>query len=393
MTLHIAIIGLGQCGCNITDELYAVDNYARLIFNRKIDILTDAFAINTDEADLSGFKHIPKNKAHRILIGTMATFGHGVGKINTDAANIIKSSNSIVTDTILKSKRFHESDAILAIASGGGGTGSGTIGLVIKALKERVDKPVYAIVVLPFAFEEKGDTSYAVMNTTTCINTVSRYADAVFLVDNERYRKAGSNLAGNLKETNKEIARSFYDLCCAGEDQRQKHIGSKVLDAGDIKHSLEGMTVLGRGEVELPAFRWRPRSHFHEGIRDQSSILGALRLAEGNFGLSINLEDARKILTLITAPKNHIEVSTLEEISNFFQEKSPKAVIRIGDYPRKGKGIAVTVIASQMTRLAKLERIFIQAEDLFNKRREISQETETKIERMLKFSQNIPALD
>ncbi len=118
-----------------------------------------------------------------------------------------------------------------------------------------------------------------------------------------------------------------------------------------------------------------------------------MRLAEGNFGLSINLEDARKILTLITAPKNHIEVSTLEEISNFFQEKTPKAVIRIGDYPRKGRGIAVTVIASQMTRLAKLERIFIQAEDLFNKRREISQETETKIERMLKFSQNIPALD
>lgn len=264
--MKLSVIGLGQCGCNITDEFYAVNNYATSILGGRVEILTDAFAINTDEADLGGFKHIPKDKGHRILIGTMATFGHGVGKINVDAANIIKASNSVVTDTILRSRKFHESDAIMAIASGGGGTGSGIIGWVIKALKGRIDKPIYAVVVLPFAFEERGDTSYAVMNTATCINTVSRYADAVFLVDNERYRRASSNLAQNLQEVNREIARSFYDLCCAGEEKRQKYVGSKVLDAGDIKHSLEGITALGLGEVDLPAFRWK-KDHFREGIR------------------------------------------------------------------------------------------------------------------------------
>lgn len=391
--MKLAVIGLGQCGCNITDALYAVDNYASLLFNRKIDIITDAFAVNTDEADLSGFKHIPKDKTHRILIGNMTTFGHGVGKINADAANIIKSSNSLVTDTILKSRKFHESDAIMAIASGGGGTGSGTIGLVVKALKERVDKPVYAIVVLPFAFEERGDVSYAVMNTATCINTVGKYADAVFLVDNERFRSPGGNLARNLKDTNKEIARSFYDLCCAGEDQRRKYIGSKVMDAGDIKRSLEGISVLGRGEIKLPVFKWHSRSDFHESIKDQSMMLGAIRLAESNFGLSIDLPDARKILVLISAPKDNFEVSTLEEISNYLQEKSPKAIIRIGDYPRKSRGIAVTVIASQLTRIARLERMFMHAENLFNKQVELKKENENKMERMLAFSQNIPTLE
>ena len=135
--MKLAIIGLGQCGCNIADIFYDVSNYSQSIFNRRINIVTDTFAVNTDETDLGGFKHIPRDKAHRILIGNMSTFGHGVGKINTEAADIIKSVNSAVIDTVLRSARFHESDAVLLIASSGGGTGSGTIGWTGRELKER----------------------------------------------------------------------------------------------------------------------------------------------------------------------------------------------------------------------------------------------------------------
>ena len=390
--MKVSVIGFGQCGCNITDEFYAVNKYANTVFNGHVEILTDAFAINTDEADLGGFKHIPKDKSHRILIGTMSAFGHGVGKINVDAANIIKASNSVVTDSILRSRKFHESDAVIAIASGGGGTGSGTIGWVIKALKERVTKPVYAIIILPFAFEESGNTSYAVMNTATSINTVTRYADAVFLVDNERYRQVGNNLSQNLRNINQEIARSFSDLCCAGEERRRRHIGSKVMDAGDIKNSLSGISVLGRGEVDLPAFRWK-KDHFREGIREQGSVIAGLQQAEHNSSASFNMDDARKILLLITAPKDAVQVSTMEEISNSFLEKSPKAVIRIGDYPRKGNEISVTLIASQLTKVPRLERLFMQAERLFRVQQEIKEESDIKIERMKEFSKNIPTLD
>ena len=290
--MKLSIIGLGQCGCNIADEFYAVNSYANSILGRRLEILTDVFAINTDETDLSGFKNIPKDKNHRILIGAMSTFGHGVGKMNMTAAEIIKDSNYVITDTILRSAKFHDSDAIIAIASGGGGTGSGTIGWLVKSLKERIDKPVYAIVVLPFVFEERGESSFAVMNAATCINTVSRYADAVFLVDNERYRKAGSNLSNNLNEINKEIAGSFFDLCCAGEEKNQRFIGSKVIDAGDIKQSLEGIAVIGRGEIPLPVFRWG--NGYREGLNQQSSMLSASYKAQGNFSLSINWKTLEK---------------------------------------------------------------------------------------------------
>jgi hypothetical protein len=102
---------------HIADIFYDVSNYSQSIFNRRINIVTDTFAVNTDETDLGGFKHIPKDKSHRILIGNMSTFGHGVGKINTDAAEIIKSVNSVVIDTVLRSAKFHESDAVLVIAA------------------------------------------------------------------------------------------------------------------------------------------------------------------------------------------------------------------------------------------------------------------------------------
>jgi len=298
----------------------------------------------------------------------------------------------MVTDTILRSRKFHEADAIMAIASGGGGSGSGFIGYLVKSLKEKTDKPVYAIVVLPFTFEEGGDVSYAVINTATCINTVGRYADAVFLIDNERYRKAGSNLSQTLQEINRDIASTFFDLCCAGEERTGRFVGSKVIDAGDIRQSLEGLTTLGRGEIALPTFRW-VKPQFREGVNEQSSVFSALQLAESNASMSYKLEDARKILILITSPKGAVSTSTMEEISNSLNSKAPKAVVRIGDYPRRSGEIVVTQVSSQLTSVPGLEQIFVRAEVELNKKAEIAKETEERIAVMSALSRNLPVLD
>jgi len=390
--MKLSIIGLGQCGCNIADVFYNVSRYSESFFNRRISIVTDTFAINTDETDLGGFKHIPRDKGHRILIGTMSAFGHGVGKINSDAASIIKSANSVVIDTVLRSPKFQESDAVLVIASSGGGTGSGTIGWTIKALKERTDKPVYALLVLPFAFEEKGEISYAVINSATCLNTVNRYADAVFLFDNECHRKVSSNLSQNLEDINKEIVMNFYDLCCAGEEKRQKYVGSKVIDAGDIKQSLAGMSVIGRGELELPLFRWG-KGNYRQGIKENSQVFSALSQAETNLGLGIDMEHARRILILITSPKDYLSTGVLEEIFGYFERKAPKAVIRIGDYPRRDREISVTLTASELVMVSRLERLLIQAEASMKKREEVRLESANKSELAREFYRRIPTLD
>lgn len=390
--MKLVVVGLGQCGCNIADEFYEVNNYAKSIFEGHREILTDAFAINTDEADLGGFKHIPKDKRHRILIGSLSSFGHGVGKINEEAMRIFKESHEMVVDAILGSERFAEADAIIAVASGGGGTGSGSIGVLAKELKERADKPIYAIVVLPFGFEEKGETSRVLMNAATCVNTVSTYANATFLLDNEKFRRTGGSLSQNLAEINRSMVSGFFDLCCAGEEKNQKYIGSKVIDAGDIMQSLSGITSIGRGSIELSFFYKWQKEKFTEGLKERNSASGAMRQAENNLGLSVDMKDCRRILALVSAPKDVLSVTILDEISGYLQGKAPKAIVRIGDYPRRDREVAVTLVASEMTSSAKVESMNRQAEVLFAKQKELASEAQERINKMKETARNLPTL-
>ena len=116
--MKISVIGVGQCGCNVADEFWSINNYSKSFFGRGIEIVVDAFAVNTDETDLAGIRYVPRDKRHRIVIGTSKTFGHGVGKINALGSKIMKENYPIIVDTVLSSKKFHESDATVVIASG-----------------------------------------------------------------------------------------------------------------------------------------------------------------------------------------------------------------------------------------------------------------------------------
>jgi cell division GTPase FtsZ len=391
--MKLVAIGFGQCGCNIADQFYSLNRHAKAIFNRRIEILTEAFAINTDETDLGGFRHIPRDRHHRIVIGGVRTFGHGVGKMNLDAAKIIKESHSVITDNVLDSRKFHESDGVIAIASGGGGTGSGAIGWAIKKLKERIEKPVYAAIVLPFEYEENGLTSYAVTNTATCLRTVNQYADAVFLLDNERFARRDESFSRNLYQINHEFVNNFYDLFCAGEEKRRKYVGSKVVDAGDIKQSLEGITSIGRGQINLGTFRRLDKEHFREEAKESSAVAGALDKAMNNLSASVNLEDARRILILLTAPRGVITLNALEAIATLLQEKAPKAVVRMGDYPRRGKEVSLTLLVSGLARVARVENLFTQATDLLKKQTEIHEETQEQVKEMHQTGDELPTLD
>ena len=391
--MKIVAVGIGQCGCNIADEFYGINTYAKSFLHRRTEILTDAFGVNSDETDLGGLVHILKDKHHRIVIGTMTTFGHGVGKINADAAKIAKECHSVITDNILESKKFHESDGIVVIVGAGGGTGSGAIGWVVKGLKERIEKPVYAAVVLPFGYEENGVTSYAVTNTATCLKTVNQYADAVFLLDNERFARRGYSLSRNLHQINQEFVNNFYDLFCAGEEKRAQYLGSKVIDAGDIKQTLQGISSIGRGQINLATFyRWS-REHFREEAKESGAVAGALEKALNNLSVSINLEDARRILVLLTAPKGVITLNALEEVATLLQERAPKAVIRMGDYPRRGKEISLTLVASGLAKVVRVENLYLQAKDLFEQQAKLNRETQEQIQQLHETGKEIPSLD
>ena len=72
--MKLVVIGLGQCGGRVADAFSRLNRKARN--QRGITIVTDAFAVNTDVADLSGLTAITPNYQHRILIGNRKTGGH-----------------------------------------------------------------------------------------------------------------------------------------------------------------------------------------------------------------------------------------------------------------------------------------------------------------------------
>ena len=165
--MKLVVIGLGQCGGRIADEFSKLNH--RAISQRRIEIVTGAFAVNTDAADLSGLTSITRDFQHRILIGGRKTGGHGVGKINEMGAEIARADSDKLVDAIRVTKHFYETDAFLLIAGSGGGTGSGSLPVMVQRVKERYgEKPVYAAVVLPFEHEETTEER-TIYNTATCL--------------------------------------------------------------------------------------------------------------------------------------------------------------------------------------------------------------------------------
>ena len=177
--MKLLVIDLGQCGSNLADGFARINRRARA--QRRIEIVTGAFAVNTDLADLSGLSHIKSDYRHRILIGGRKSGGHGVGKINELGAEIAREDADKVIDAIRATPHFYESDAFLLCAGAAGGTGSGSISIMTQILKERyIDKPIYNLIALPFEHEEHTEER-TIYNTATCLKSCDAVADAIWL--------------------------------------------------------------------------------------------------------------------------------------------------------------------------------------------------------------------
>ena len=196
--MKLVVIGCGQCGGRIADEFVRLNKRARSLLG--MEVITDCFAVNTDIADLSGLHNIVRDHQHRILIGQQVTSGHGVGKINEIGAEIAKEDSDRVIEAIEKGQKMADTDAFMVIASAAGGTGSGVIPVLTQHLKDYYSgKPVYNLIVLPFKHEEITEERI-IYNTATCLKSAFLVADAVFLIDNQRFVKRSLSLRNNLRE-------------------------------------------------------------------------------------------------------------------------------------------------------------------------------------------------
>lgn len=218
--MKFMVIGFGQCGNRIADEFARLNRKAQR--SRGIEIITDAFAVDTDIAALRGLYTIKRGDQQRIVIGEAKTRGQGIGKRSDLGAEIAREEGFKIIDAIRQTRRFSETDAFLLVAGAAGGTGSGAMPVMAQLIKERyADRPVYSLVVLPFEHEEEIEKTN-IQNTALCLNSIYTAADAIFLIDNQRYVGKGLSLRSNIAKINKLIVDPFYSLLCVGEEKKEK---------------------------------------------------------------------------------------------------------------------------------------------------------------------------
>lgn len=390
--MKLIIVGFGQCGGRIADEFARLNRRARV--QRGIDIITGAYAVNTDVADLSGLTGIKPDYQHRILIGGRKTGGHGVGKINELGAEIAKEDGDKVIETIRADKRFPEADAFLLIGGAAGGTGSGSVPVITQYIKERyVDKPVYTLIVLPFEHEETTEER-TIYNVATCLKSSYLVADAVFLVDNQRYVMKDAPIRSNLSKINAMIAEPFYNLLCAGEEKKHKYIGAKILDAGDIIQTVAGWTVIGYGRSKISATKFffgRGRDFRNKANETQK---GTQAMDEAISGLSLkcNPVDSKRALYLVSAPAKEMNVDLIKELGTYLKNLAPEAVIRSGDYPRQDNSLDVTVILSELSDVAKIRNYFTKTISLIAALKKRQEGIESKYRGIEVTLKDIPSL-
>ena len=390
--MKLIVVGFGQCGGKIADEFSLLNARARS--HRRIDVVAGTFAVNTDIADLSSLVSIKADYRHRILIGSRKTGGHGVGKINELGAEVARQDSDKVIDALRSARDFYEADAFLLIGGAAGGTGSGSMPTIAKEIKERYfDMPVYAVVILPFEHEETTEAR-TIHNSATCLKATYSVADAVFLIDNQRYVKKDSSLTNNMAAINRMIVEPFYDVLCAGEEKKVKNIGTRLLDAGDIIQTLSGWTVLGYGESRLSGFRlpfFRTRNYIKKSVETHKGIQ-AMDEAISNLSLKCNASDSGSALYLLSAPAVEMNMDIVKELGDYLRELAPNAVIRYGDYPRKQRTLRTTVIMSQLSDVTKIRAYYRNLPDLIAENERRREDSETKLKELIDAATAVPSI-
>lgn len=390
--MKLIIVGFGQCGGRIADEFARLNRRAHV--QRGIDIIANALAINTDVADLSGLTGIKPDYQHRILIGGRKTGGHGVGKINELGAEIAKEDGDKIIETIRSSKRFVDADAFLLIAGAAGGTGSGALPVITQYIKERyVDKPVYNLVVLPFEHEEATEER-TIYNAATCLKSAYLVADAVFLVDNQRYVMKDASIRSNLSKINALITEPFYNLLCAGEEKKPKYIGARILDGGDIIQTLTGWTAIGygRSEISLTKKILSRTRDFRNKATEARKGTQAMDQAISGLSLKMNPIDSKRALYLVSAPPKEMNVDLIKELGTYLKSLAPEAVIRSGDYPREKGLINITVILSELSDVERVRSYFTKTISLISALKKRQEGIEDKYRGIEVTLKDIPSL-
>lgn len=354
--MKLLVLGIGDCGSRIAGEFSELNRKAKA--ERRVQILANSYAINNDQPKLIWLK-TNHRELQTIYVGRTLE-GEKSAKAGAD---IMREEGTRVLIAV-KPGDFYLTNAILLVAGSGGYFGSGGIPVMAQLLKERhVGKPVYALIVLPF--ESEAADPKCVVNTAVCLKSIQQVTDAVFLVDNRKFRVHGhAPSAHDTGVINKDIVSAYYDLLCASEHLDPKNTGARTLGIGDMMQTLRGWTAIGIGgtefQVSVKTF-WRTVPSFKEKGAETQKAIEAMSLALGRLSIDFNLREAHKAIYLLSVPAEGANVDMVKAVGNRLLELTNNAEIRGGDFYGVKNSAQVTLVLSDLSYVEAVKNYYDQA--------------------------------
>ena len=357
--MKLVVIGIGDCGGNIAAEFVRLASRAKS--ETGVEILVRSYAINDDKIKLETLRKV----GDRLL--TIPLPAPETNRKESDVgADLMKVNGDRIIAT-MRAGEFFDADAFMLVASSAGYIGSGGVHVLARKLKEKyVNKPVYALIVLPLAAECKQPT--AVYNTALCLKAVDKTADAIFLFDNEKVRaEASTGAPAENDAVNREIVLPFYDLLRASERVDPRLLGTSNVGVGDIVQSFSGWSAIGFGVARLPSsgFSLFKRGDSFENKSEETvKAMEAMSAALSHFSIECRLEDARKGLYLLCVPAKHANIGMTRAVGNRLRELTNNGEVRGGDFYGVKDDAHVTLVASKITFLDKIKEYYERASGL-----------------------------
>ena len=357
--MRLLVIGIGDCGCRVADAMAQLNR--RAWAERRITIVTRAYAINTDRASLAALATTDAEALQPVFVEAGADGYKGGG--SEAGAELFRDKIEWLM-TVMRAGEFFEADAFLLVAGSAGSLGSGGVPIIAQRLKERyVGKSIYALIMLPFKYEEAEPR--CIYNTAVCLKSISQVAAAVFLADNEKFRSGDVTPVPikGMRMANKGIVEPFYDLLCASELSGSKHAGAIALGVGEIVQTLTDWTVIGDGETRFQAsrFSWGRAQDFRDKGSETLKVMEAVNGALGRLSTDCQLEYTGRALYLLSTPAKGANIEMTKAVGKHLQEVTDGAEIRGGDFSGTRDSVRVTLVLSQLTYVEKVREYYDRA--------------------------------
>ncbi|GAB3324403.1 cell division protein [Haloplanus rallus] len=362
--MKLATIGVGNAGSKVVDRMVEFESET----NR--NLCRHVHAINTARTDLAKPEYIPEEQ--RVLVGdtNQKSKGHGVGGDVEIGAEVMSADIDEIRRAF-DDIEIHNVDAILVAAGLGGGTGSGGGPVVIDALQDMYDEPVYALGILPGEYEGGRPALNAARSLQSFVNKVDNFIG----FDNDAWRARDQTIEEGYEEMNRELAARIVTLLAAGETD-DTDVAENAMDSSDIIRTLatDGVSSIGYAATAVDAQpeglldRWGGGGADDDPLDDasQATKIKSLvrRATNSRLTLPCEVSSAERVLVVLSGPPEEFSRKGIESARQWLEQEAETVEVLVGDDPReKSSQLAAAVLLSNVSGASRIETLQNQAVD------------------------------